>query len=56
MNKNKEIHAKLLSLEKEYNINIIYACESGSRAWGPYYSLTKKQRNAFELLIRNVIP
>ncbi len=29
-----KILQKLDQLEKEYHINIIYACESGSRAWG----------------------
>ncbi len=29
-----KILQKLDHLEKEYHINIIYACESGSRAWG----------------------
>ena len=28
------IKEKLLDLEKNQNIRIIYACESGSRAWG----------------------
>ncbi len=28
------IKARLASIEKEYQIKILYACESGSRAWG----------------------
>ena len=28
------IKAKLLEIEKEENVRIFYACESGSRAWG----------------------
>ncbi|MDN3583487.1 nucleotidyltransferase domain-containing protein [Mucilaginibacter flavus] len=28
------IHQKLLELERSENIKILYACESGSRAWG----------------------
>ena len=28
------IQQKLLELEKEEGITILYACESGSRAWG----------------------
>ena len=27
------IRAKLLAIEKQYNIKILYACESGSRGW-----------------------
>ncbi len=30
----KLIKAKLTDIEKEHNIRILYACESGSRAWG----------------------
>ncbi|MCK5904414.1 MAG: nucleotidyltransferase domain-containing protein [Gammaproteobacteria bacterium] len=29
-----EICNKLNYIEKEYQVNILYACESGSRAWG----------------------
>ena len=28
------IKSKLLEIEKDYNVKILYACESGSRAWG----------------------
>ena len=28
-----EIQERLSSVEKDYNIKILYACESGSRAW-----------------------
>ncbi len=28
------IQQKLLELEKEQGVTILYACESGSRAWG----------------------
>jgi uncharacterized protein len=30
----KEIIARLKDIEKQENVNILYACESGSRAWG----------------------
>lgn len=30
----KIIQDKLLQIEKEYEVKILYACESGSRAWG----------------------
>lgn len=30
----EEIRARLLQLEKTHDIKILYACESGSRAWG----------------------
>ncbi|MEH0157333.1 nucleotidyltransferase domain-containing protein [Limibacter armeniacum] len=30
----KKIQAQLDTIEKTYNIRILYACESGSRAWG----------------------
>ena len=30
----QEIKAKLTQIEERENIRIIYACESGSRAWG----------------------
>lgn len=31
---NDIIAEKLLTIEKEKNVRILYACESGSRAWG----------------------
>ena len=34
MNMKEKITKKLSIIEKEYNVKIIYACESGSRAWG----------------------
>jgi len=34
MNMEEKIIKKLSIIEKEYNVKIIYACESGSRAWG----------------------
>ena len=30
----KEICATLTEIEKQHNVKILYACESGSRAWG----------------------
>jgi len=30
----EKITKKLSIIEKEYSVKIIYACESGSRAWG----------------------
>ena len=30
----EEILSKLKSLEAEYKVRVLYACESGSRAWG----------------------
>lgn len=30
----QEIKAKLSQIERQKNIRILYACESGSRAWG----------------------
>ena len=30
----QEIKAKLSQIEQRENIRILYACESGSRAWG----------------------
>ncbi len=30
----KQIKEKLVEIEKKENIRILYACESGSRAWG----------------------
>lgn len=30
----KEICATLAEIEKQHNVKILYACESGSRAWG----------------------
>ncbi len=29
-----EIHNKLSQIEEHYNIKVLYACETGSRAWG----------------------
>lgn len=29
-----EIHARLTALERDRQVNVLYACESGSRAWG----------------------
>ena len=34
MNIKEKITKELSIIEKEYNVKIIYACESGSRAWG----------------------
>src|SRR5687768_3819263 len=31
---NETIEAALLAIQTEQNIKIVYACESGSRAWG----------------------
>ncbi len=30
----EEIKSRLLEIEKQENVQIFYACESGSRAWG----------------------
>ena len=30
----KKIELKLTEIEKEYNVEIVWAIESGSRAWG----------------------
>ena len=30
----KIVKSKLTDIEKEFNVSIFYACESGSRAWG----------------------
>jgi len=30
----EEIQNKLIAIEQQYNVRILYACESGSRAWG----------------------
>ena len=30
----EKIKENLIQLEKENNVSVIYACESGSRAWG----------------------
>ena len=30
----KKIIQKLKAIEKEHSIEILYACESGSRSWG----------------------
>jgi uncharacterized protein len=30
----KDIRQKLADIEQQYNVHILYACESGSRAWG----------------------
>ncbi|MDR1182001.1 MAG: nucleotidyltransferase domain-containing protein [Bacteroidales bacterium] len=30
----QEIQNKLIGIEEKYNVRILYACESGSRAWG----------------------
>ncbi len=55
----QEIQDKLIGIEEKYNVRILYACESGSRAWGfpstdsDYdvrfiYSLSKEQYLSIE--------
>jgi predicted nucleotidyltransferase len=33
----KEIQTRLMEIEEEYGVNIIFACEAGSRIWGTDY-------------------
>ncbi len=43
----KQIKEKLVEIEKKENIRILYACESGSRAWGgvlPTWKIQWKRR------------